>query len=119
MQGGEIQLKVAHVNPANNWHVQLNQVNVPLTQDRTYTLTFQGRADTPRSVAVVVGENGGSYARYLNATADLTPTAQTFTYTFTAPVTNPSAQFQILGAVGAPGDAYTLGLRDFRLTPNP
>lgn len=119
VQGGEIQLKVAHVNPANNWHVQLNQVNVPLTQDRTYTLTFQGRADTPRSVAVVVGENGGSYARYLNATADLTPTAQTFTYTFTAPVTNPSAQFQILGAVGAPGDAYTLGLRDFRLTPKP
>ena len=52
-------------------------------------------------VAVVIGENGGSYARYLDGKAALGATEQTFTYTFTAPVTNIGAQFQILGAVGA------------------
>lgn len=112
---GEVTLNVAHVDPANNWHVQLNQVNVPLVKDQKYTLTFTGKASSDRTVGVVIGEIGGGYARYLDKTAALTPTATGYTYTFTSPVTNDSAQLQILGAVGAPGDAYSLSFKDFRL----
>lgn len=117
VNSGEITLNIAHVDPANDWHVQLNQTEVPLTAGKQYTLTFTGKASSPRSVVVVIGENGGSYARYLNVVADLTPTATVYTYTFTSPVTNDAAQLQILGAVGSPGDAYSLSFRDFRLVP--
>lgn len=115
VSGGTVTLKVAHADPANNWHVQLNQAEVPLVAGKTYTLTFTASASSPRSVGVVIGENGGSYARYLDAKADLTPTPQGYTYTFTAPVTNPAAQFQILGAAGAEGDSYSLSFKEFRL----
>ncbi|UBV43365.1 family 16 glycosylhydrolase [Deinococcus taeanensis] len=115
--GGTLTLNVAHVNPSNNWHVQLNQTDVPLVAGQKYTLTFTSRASDAREVAVVVGENGGSYARYLDAKAALGTADQTFTYTFTAPATNPAAQLQMLGAVGAPGSAYSLSFRDFRLIP--
>ncbi|PTA69144.1 carbohydrate binding domain-containing protein [Deinococcus arcticus] len=117
--GGEVTLNVARVDPANNWHVQLNQTDVPLVAGQTYTLTFTGRASSPREVGVVIGENGGSYARYLDARAALTPTPGGLTYTFTAPVTNPAAQLQVLGAVGQPGESYSLSFRDFRLVPTP
>ncbi|SEJ33834.1 Beta-glucanase, GH16 family [Deinococcus reticulitermitis] len=117
VQGGEITLNVARVDPANNWHVQLNQTEVPLVAGQKYRLTFRGQASDARTVGVVIGEQGGSYARYLDATAALTSAAQTFSYEFTSPVTNLAAQLQILGAVGTPGDAYTLSFRDFRLEP--
>ncbi len=118
VQDGAVSLKVAHVDPANNWHVQLNQVNVPLVAVQKYTLRFTGQADSARQVGVVVGEQGGSYARYLDASAELTATGKEYTYTFTSPVTNPSAQLQLLGASGKAGDAYTLTFRDFRLVPS-
>jgi hypothetical protein len=85
----------------------------------SYTLSFTGSATSPRTVAVVVGQNGGSYARYLDSTAALTSTSNTFTYTFTAPETNPAAQLQILGAVGAAGDSYSLFFDNFNLAANP
>ena len=116
---GSAKLVVTDVDPANNWHVQLNQINVPLIKGRSYTLTFKGSATVAKTVAVVIGENGGSYARYLDVTAPLTPTAGSYTYTFTAPVTNAAAQLQILGAVGAAGDDYSLTFDDFSLVANP
>ncbi|GGR80050.1 carbohydrate binding domain-containing protein [Deinococcus sedimenti] len=119
VSGGVVTLNVTNVDSANNWHVQLNQTDVPLTAGKSYTLTFKGKATDAREVAVVIGENGGSYARYLDKTAALTGTEQTFTYTFTATTTNPAAQFQILGAVGTPGSSYGLSFRDFRLVQNP
>lgn len=119
VSGGTVTLNVKNVDPANNWHVQLNQTDVPLTAGKSYTLTFKGRATDAREVAVVIGENGGSYARYLDKTAALSATEQTFTYTFTPTVTNPAAQLQILGAVGTPGSSYGLSFRDFRLVQNP
>ncbi|GGK92684.1 family 16 glycosylhydrolase [Deinococcus radiotolerans] len=118
VSSGAVTLNVTHVDPANNWHVQLNQTEVPLTAGKSYTLTFKGRASDAREVAVVIGENGGSFARYLDAKAALGTTEQPFTYTFTAPVSNVAAQFQILGAVGATGSDYSLSFRDFRLVQN-
>ncbi|MDO4245311.1 MAG: hypothetical protein Q4C89_04760 [Deinococcus sp.] len=102
---------------SNNGHIQLNQTEVPLVAGQKCTLTFTGRASSPRSVAVVVGENAGSFARSLDAKADLMPTGKEFSYTFTARVTNPSAQLQISGAVGEPGESYSLSFRDFHLVP--
>ena len=119
VSNGAITLDVAHVNPGNNWNIQLNQVNVPLVKDQKYTLTFTGKASSNRTVGIVVGENGGSYARYLDANADLTSTDKDYTYTFTSPVTNIAAQFQILGAVGASGDKYNMGFKNFKLVKLP
>lgn len=118
-ENGQAKLDIPHVDPSNNWNVQFNQLNVPLVAGTSYTLTFTGSATSPRTVAVVIGENGGSYARYLDTTAALTSSGNTFAYTFTAPVTNPAAQLQILGAVGAAGDAYALYFDDFSLVANP
>ncbi|SMB94893.1 carbohydrate binding domain-containing protein [Deinococcus hopiensis] len=119
VEDGKIHLAVTHVDPANNWHVQLNQPGVPLVEGRSYTLTFKARADTARKVGVVVGENGGGYARYLDKVADVGTGEQTYTYTFAASTTNPAAQLQVLGASGAAGDNYHLYFSDFRLTPTP
>ncbi|MFP5392353.1 MAG: carbohydrate binding domain-containing protein, partial [Gammaproteobacteria bacterium] len=116
---GGATLTVTDVDPANNWHVQINQANVPLVKGRSYTLTFKGSASVAKTVGVVIGENGGSYARYLDGTAALTPTTGSFTYTFTAPVTNAVAQLQILGAAGSTGDDYSLTFDDFSLVANP
>jgi hypothetical protein len=116
---GQAKLDVAHVDPSNDWNIQFNQINVPLVAGTSYTLTFTGAATSPRTVAVVVGENGGGYWRYLNSTAALTSSSNTYTYTFTAPVNNPAAQLQILGAVGAPGESYSLYFDNFSLAANP
>lgn len=117
--GGVITLSVAHADVGNDWHVQFGQKNVAVKKGQQYQLSFKASADSPRTVAVVVGQDGGSYLRYLNATAALTTTEQTFTYTFTAPEDNVGAQLQILGAVGAAGDAYKLKFSDVRLVPLP
>ncbi|QNA90114.1 family 16 glycosylhydrolase [Massilia sp. Dwa41.01b] len=116
---GSARLVVLDVDPSNNWHVQLNQPSVPLVKGRSYTLTFKGAASLAGTVGVVIGENGGSYARYLDAGAALTPAAGTYSYTFTSPVTNAAAQLQILGAFGAAGDDYSLSFDDFSLVANP
>ena len=116
---GSANLVVTDVDPAKNWHVQLNQINIPLVKGKRYTLTFKGSASIARAVGVVIGENGGSFARYLDVTASLTPGAGMYTYTFTSPVTNAAAQLQILGAVGAAGDDYSLTFDDFSLVANP
>ncbi|MEN9491314.1 MAG: hypothetical protein RJA63_1763 [Pseudomonadota bacterium] len=116
--GGALKLAVAHVDPANNWHIQLMQKKLPLISGQRYTLSFKGRATDARTVRVVVGEDGGSYARYLDVDAALTSSDQTLTWSFTAPVTNYSAQVQILGAVGAAGSSYDLVFDDFRLQKN-
>jgi beta-glucanase (GH16 family) len=117
-ENGQAKLDIPHVDPSNDWNVQFNQINVPLVAGTSYTLTFTGSASSPRTVAVVVGENGGSYARYLNSTAALTSTSNTYTFTFTAPANNPAAQLQILGAVGTPGESYTLYFDNFSLAAN-
>lgn len=119
VEGGAINLDVSRLNPEHNWHVQLNQTEVGLTQGKTYRLSFMGRASSARTVGVVVGEQGGSYARYLDADAALGTEWQPLSYTFTAPTTNPAAQFQILGAVGTAGESYRLSFKDFRLTEVP
>ncbi|MDF3036695.1 MAG: Glucan endo,3-beta-D-glucosidase, partial [Paucimonas sp.] len=116
---GQAKLAIASVDPSNDWNVQFNQINVPVVAGTSYTLTFTGSASSPRTVAVVIGENGGSYARYLNSTAALTTSTNTFTYTFTAAVTNPAAQLQILGAVGTAGESYNLFFDNFSLVANP
>ena len=85
---------------------------------KSYTLSFKGHATSPRTVAVVIGEDGGSYARYLDQTAALTTVDQSFTYTFTSGVNNPKSILQILGAVGTAGDAYTLSFSQFKLLQN-
>lgn len=116
---GKFKMAVAHVDPANDWHIQFMQENVPVFSGKSYTLTFTGSASKNISVPVIVGEKGGSYQRYLNVKADLTTTPQTFSYTFTAPVTNYAAMLQILGAVGQAGDSYDLIFDDFKLVQNP
>jgi beta-glucanase (GH16 family) len=116
---GEIKLAVTNVDPANNWHIQLNHVDIPLVKSKRYTLSFTGRADSNRTVAVVVGTNGSPFTRYLDATAALTTTSTPFTFTFTAPEDNPYAAFQLLNAVGQGGDNYDLYYTNFKLVQNP
>ena len=118
LENGELRIAVDKLNPANNWFVQLNQPGIPLEAGKSYTLSLRAHSSSARTVAVVIGEEGGSYARYLDKTAALDMAPQTFTYTFTAPVTNPVSILQILGAVGKAGDSYALFFDDFKLVQN-
>jgi uncharacterized repeat protein (TIGR02543 family) len=67
-----------------SWHFQLTQGNLTLEQDKTYTLSFQARADSARTVEANVGMSADPYTSYMGGfDVSLTTTMQTFTKTFT------------------------------------
>ena len=67
------------------WHVDLEQGNLPLTAGATYRLRFWGRADSPRSITVFSQSAGPDYVSYgLDEHVPLTTTWQLFTVSFIA-----------------------------------
>ena len=82
--GGNFFNEVNVSSAGNAFDVNLSQV-ISLNSGSTYTLTFDAFTDNTtgsRTMLAGLGQNGGSFAA-LTETVNLTPTAQTFTYTFT------------------------------------
>jgi hypothetical protein len=64
-----------------NWHIQLLQSGLNLQQGKTYDLTFDAYAASPRSIYLGTSMNSGSYTEYNNATAQLSATSKSFNFT--------------------------------------
>ncbi|MFJ8579529.1 glycoside hydrolase family 9 protein [Micromonospora sp. NPDC093277] len=97
----------------NPWDVSIGHNDIPLVDGATYTLTFTASASTATTVRANVQLNEPPYTAPLSREVALTPTAQTFTYTFTSGLdsTNGSLTFQI----GAPV-AFAFCLDDVSLS---
>ncbi len=73
---------------SQQWHVDLEQGNLPLTAGATYQLRFWARADSPRSITVFSQGTAPNYPSYgLDQQVSLTTTWQLFTLSFIAPST--------------------------------
>jgi uncharacterized repeat protein (TIGR02543 family) len=69
---------------SESWHFQFTQGNLTLEQGKTYTLSFQARAASDRTIEANVGMNASPYTSYMGGfDVSLTTTMQTFTKTFT------------------------------------
>lgn len=67
---------------SENWNVQFTQ-SVRLEQGKTYRISFKARAESPRSIEINVGQNGGAYTSYMGATQVQLGTAmETYMQTF-------------------------------------
>ncbi len=80
---GEISL--SGITGANPWDAGFFQGDLLLEQNKTYTASFVARASTNRTIYFKVGINTPPYTSYVGEVLNLTPTFQTFTYTFTMP----------------------------------
>jgi endoglucanase len=107
----------------NPWDVIIGQDNVPLVAGETYRYSFVATATPDFTGRALIQLPADPWTQYLAVYPRLTAQANTYTYTFTAPVSLPNAQvaFQIGGSAtpwrfcvdnvslkgGAPPDVYT------------
>ena len=86
-------------NPGTlEWHVQVSQTT-PIVTGKTYQIRFMAKADAARQLSVNLQELASPYTTYFSQTIDLTTAAQTFTFTYTADVTDATALMKFyLGA---------------------
>lgn len=70
---------------AQNWHIQLHQTGLDLTNGEPYTVSFFARADKERPITVYTGVDQADWHNIgLNERLQLTPEWQKFTLAFTA-----------------------------------
>ncbi|ABG58511.1 endo-1,4-beta-xylanase [Cytophaga hutchinsonii] len=78
-------------NPGTiEWHVQVSQTT-PVVAGKTYQISFMAKADAARQMSVNLQELASPYTTYFSQTIDLTTAAQTFSFTYTADVTDATA----------------------------
>jgi beta-glucanase (GH16 family) len=63
-----------------NWHIVEQQMNVPLIQGSSYTVSFEAWADIPKTMDVFLSRNFGDYSAYYSTTKSITTTRQKFTW---------------------------------------
>jgi hypothetical protein len=86
--GGELQTVITSPGTAT-YHVQPNQTPLALTQNRTYTVTFDARASVARSMTVSVSMNHTPFSSYSGVRTFSIGTSMA-TYSFTFTMTQPS-----------------------------
>ena len=64
-----------------NWHIVLQQLNVPLIQGTTYNISFDAWADNPNSMDVFLSKNYGDFGNYYTVVKNITKTRQKFIWT--------------------------------------
>jgi hypothetical protein len=80
---GELQTVITSPGTAS-YHVQPKQVNLALTQGRTYTVSFDARASVARPMTMSVSMNHTPYSSYSSVrTFNLTTSMATYSFTFT------------------------------------
>ncbi|HEX6278164.1 MAG TPA: carbohydrate binding domain-containing protein, partial [Polyangiaceae bacterium] len=79
------QLQTVITNPGTaTYHVQPKQVNLALTQNRTYTVSFDARASVARPMTISVSMNHTPWSSYSSVrTFNLTTSMATYSFTFT------------------------------------
>ncbi len=82
--GKVLRINVAQIG-TQNWHIQLHQTGLDLTENEPYTVTFWARADRPRPLSVYTGLDQEDWHHIgLDKQVALTPEWQKYTMAFTA-----------------------------------
>jgi endoglucanase len=85
---------------ANPWDVIIGQDNIPLVEGETYAFSFFTSATPTKVGRALIQLPVDPWTQYLSAAPEMSPSGNTYRYTFTAPVSLPNAQvaFQIGGS---------------------
>lgn len=82
--------------PGQGYEVQLRQRNISVVAGRHYRLTFWARASTARQIVAEMGQSSAPWTnRGLYAPISIGTSGSTYSVSFTATVTDPSAKFGI------------------------
>ncbi|WP_339242822.1 carbohydrate binding domain-containing protein [Paenibacillus sp. FSL R5-0517] len=84
------------------WDALLQQGEIELDANKSYRLTFEASASSPKSMQAVLSQNAGDFVKYFEEEVELTSDPQSYSYTFTMGDTSDS------GAVLAFGLGYPL-----------
>jgi hypothetical protein len=78
-----------------NWHINLEQDNLPFIAGKSYILSFWAKASSARSIQLVTQGCAPSFANYgLYSTVSITTGWAQYTVSFTAPVTATDGRLQ-------------------------
>ena len=81
--------------------MQLVQSGLTTVAGQTYTIDFWAKAETPRSVAVVVQMNDSPYTEFFHQNVNLTTTWTRYRYSYVAPVSTSSNKLSLALATTA------------------
>ncbi|MBY0116809.1 carbohydrate binding domain-containing protein [Paenibacillus xylanexedens] len=79
------------------WDALLQQGQVKLDANKTYRLTFEASASSPKSMQAVLSQNAGDFVKYFEEEVELTADQKSYTYTFTMGDTSDSAAMLAFG----------------------
>lgn len=82
VEAGELKIEVVGVESTNDYNIQLVQKGLTVENGETYTLSFDARATSARTITVLVGTDGSPYTRYGQTTVDLTTSMETYSVDF-------------------------------------
>ncbi|WP_246055333.1 carbohydrate binding domain-containing protein [Pseudalkalibacillus caeni] len=100
--------------------VQLNQKGIPLIKGNDYQLTFDARADIPRTIQVGILNKDGSLAYSGMKSVALSPEMETHTVSFTMGDNNSDYEGQVVFNMGeATGDLYLDNVSMIKTTSMP
>ena len=83
VSGGQYHISITNGGTAL-WHIQITQGGLSIQNGMTYAVSFDARADGPRTVEVRVGMSADPYTGYSDTlVADLTTTMSSYSFQFT------------------------------------
>lgn len=79
------------------WDALLQQGQIKLDVNKTYRLTLEASASSPKSMQAVLSQNAGDFVKYFEEEVELTADQKSYTYTFTMGDTSDSATMLAFG----------------------
>lgn len=79
---------------SEGWHVELFNL-FPMKQGKTYMLSFKAKAAADRTINVLIQQNNSPYAPYQEEKFDLTTEVQTYTFFWTAEVSDQNTRVNL------------------------
>lgn len=79
------------------WDALLQQDEIKLDANKTYRLTFEASASSPKSMQAVLSQNAGDFVKYFEEEVELTADQKSYSYTFTMGDTSDSAAMLAFG----------------------
>ena len=66
-----------------DWHVQLDQFNIPMVKGKVYDISFDASANQARTINVGLSQNSGNYTYYFSQLVTLSTVMKNYAYSFT------------------------------------
>jgi hypothetical protein len=87
---GGVLCALVHVTQGDgtDWHLQFKQTGLSVQKDSTYTVKFDARADSIRTISATVMQDNSPWTSYTWTSLTLGTGWQTFSFTFHAPATD-------------------------------